>query len=133
MFAKEIEAKVALAPVVATDNTVLTGNTIDNETAAKTTFIVQTGTLADADATFPTKLQHGDLSDASDMADCAAADVDGGLTDLNFTFTNDNATKKLTYIGMKKYSRAVISPTVNTGNAPIAILAILSGQKKQPV
>jgi hypothetical protein len=67
----------ALVPVAVAlaDNTVQTGATIDRLGFDAVTFAVVTGTLADADATFAVKLQHGDLANASDMADCATTDM----------------------------------------------------------
>ncbi len=125
---RELSAAVHIAPVVATDNTALTGTAVDLANTPNCIFVVQTGTLADADATFAVELQES--SDNSNWAAAASTDYVG---DTSFTFANDGATKKVSYIGRKRYARIVITPTGNTGNAPIAAVSIVSGVRVQPV
>jgi hypothetical protein len=123
----------ALAPVAAAiaDNTVQTGLTIDRQGFDSLTFAIITGTLADIDATFAVKLQHGDLANATDMADCAVADTVGvtstatAIANASFTFADDAECRKIGYVGAKRYARVVITPANNTGNAPMAAIAVL--------
>lgn len=123
----------ALAPLAAAiaDNSVQTGATIDRQGFDALTFAIVTGTLADVDATFATKLQHGDLANASDMADCAVTDTTGAnaagtaIANSSFTFADDAECRKIGYVGGKRYVRVVITPANNTGNAPLAAIAIL--------
>ncbi len=44
-------------------------------------------------------------------------------------FSDDNAAKKIGYIGPKRYVRPTITPSGNTGNADISIVAILGGAR----
>jgi hypothetical protein len=127
----------ALVPVAVAlaDNTVQTGATIDRLGFDAVTFAVVTGTLADADATFAVKLQHGDLANASDMADCATTDMtpsSSAITKGSFQFDSDGVCRKIGYIGGKRYTRIVITPANNTGNAPMAAIAILSYASLKP-
>jgi hypothetical protein len=130
----------ALAPVAAAiaDNTVQTGATIDRQGFDALTFAIVTGTLADADATFAVKLQHGDLANASDMADCAVADTTGAtaaataIANASFNFADDAECRKIGYVGGKRYVRVVITPANNTGGAPMAAIAVLEPRQHRP-
>jgi hypothetical protein len=55
----------------------------------------------------------------------ADADLLGAETLAGFTFTHDDETIKLGYIGDKRYTRLTLTPTNNSGNAPVAVVAIL--------
>lgn len=123
----------ALAPAAAAvaDNTVQNGATVDRQGYDSLTFAIVTGALADADATFAVKLQHGDLANASDMADCATTDTTGhsssatAIANASFTFADDSECRKIGYIGNKRYVRVVITPANNLAAAPMAAIAVL--------
>lgn len=51
-LANNISVKRAISPVVATDNTAVVGEEIDGLGFDSVTYLISTGTLADADATF---------------------------------------------------------------------------------
>lgn len=121
----------ALDPVVVTDNTAQVSQIIDMNGYNSAEFIILTGTLADADATFTALLEEGDNSALSDNTAVAAADRLGALP--SFTFADDNKTFKVGYIGKRRYIRLTITPANNTGNAPLAMACILGGANKQPV
>lgn len=131
--------RVAIAPVVVADNTAQVGNIIDRSGFDALTFAILTGTLADADATFAVLVEHGDVSNLSDAA--AVADehlisaTPGTAPEVaaGFSFANDNATKKVGYVGGKRYVRLTITPTGNAGNAPLAAVADLSHAAARPV
>jgi hypothetical protein len=123
-FLNGIDTKVALAPVVVTDNTVQTGIAIDTRDVAAVTFVVATGTIADVDATFAVKIEESDVS-GSGYTDTAAGDYVGTTALASFTFAADILTLKLGYRGRKRYARIVITPTNNAGNAPLSAIAIL--------
>lgn len=131
--------RVAIAPVVVTDNTAQVGNTIDRMGFDALTFAILTGPLADADATFAVLVEHGDvanLSDASAVADEHLISATPGTAPeaaAGFTFADDNKTKKIGYVGGKRYVRLTITPTGNAGNAPLAAVADLSHAAVRPV
>lgn len=116
---------VALAPVVATDNTAQATDIIDTQGYGALEFVIQTGTLADADATFAVTMEHGDTSNLADTAAVTSKDLVGTLADAGFTFAADKATRKVGYRCNKRYVRLTITPTGNAGNAPLAVAAIL--------
>lgn len=117
---KLIDAKVA-AP---TDNTAVVSAIIDTQDYSSVAFLIGTGTLADADATFTALLEEGDDSGLSDAAAVADDDMIGTEALASFTFADDNAEKKLGYIGLKRYVRLTITPANNASAAPISILAV---------
>jgi len=121
--------EVALAPAAAAvaDNTAQVGAIIDMQGYEHVTFVIATGTLADADATFAVTLQDGDQANLSDAAAVDTACLVGSLAGAGFTFANDSATKKVGYTpgkgAGKRYVRLTITPTGNAAAAPMAAIA----------
>ena len=111
--------------ITATDNTAIVSAIVDTQGADSLTFVIATGTLADADATFATTIQHGDAANLSDAESVPAAQLLGTTTAASFTFAADGKAFKLGYVGSKRYVRVTVTPSANTGNAPIAIVPIL--------
>lgn len=128
-----IDVRRAISPVVATDNTPLVSQIIDCAGFDGVEFAIATGTLADADATFTTLVEHGDAANLSDAAAVADANLLGTEAGASFTFAAADATKKIGYIGSKRYVRLTITPALNTGNAPISAVAVLGFPKMAPV
>lgn len=122
----------AIAPVVVTDNTAQVSDIIDLQGFESCEFVIITGVLADADATFATTMTVGDDSGLSDGAAPATSDLIGTLAAASFTFADDNVTKKVGYVGNKRYARITITPTNNTGAAPMAAVAELGAPRHAP-
>ena len=120
-----INPKPVIAPVVVADNTAQVGAIISRLGAQSVTYIINTGVLADADATFAVKLEEGNAANLSDAAVVADIDTLGTQTGESFTFAADGACFKLGYIGTKQYTRLTITPANNTGAAPMSAIAIL--------
>ncbi len=115
-----------IAPVVIGDDTPSAGATIDRQGYDSLTYVIATGTLADIDATFAILLEESDDSGMSGASAVADSDLLGTETLAGFTFTHDDETRKLGYIGDKRYTRLTLTPTNNSGNAPVAVVAILA-------
>jgi hypothetical protein len=128
----KVNARVAIAPVVVSDNTAQTSNIIDTQGYERLTFLIALGTLVDADATFAVTVQHGDAANLSDASTPSTLELLGGTTLASFDFSSDNAARKIGYIGGKRYVRIIITPTNNTGASPISALALLSGGSVNP-
>lgn len=128
-----IDVRRAISPVVATDDTALVSQIIDCAGFDGVEFAIATGTLADADATFAVLVEHDDASNLATAAAVPDGQLLGTEAGASFTFAADNATKKIGYIGTKRYVRLTITPTGNTGNAPIAAVAIMGFPKLAPV
>ncbi len=130
----DIHVLPVLAPAAAaiTDNTAQVGTIIDGLGYDSLTYAIITGTLADADATFAVTLDHGDQANLSDAAAVPASQLVGTLALAGFTFADDGETRKLGYVGTKRYTRLTITPTNNSGNAPMAAVAILGRAHQAP-
>lgn len=123
----------ALSPAAAiTDNTAQVCQIIDNQFLEAQEYVINIGALADADATFTVLLEDGDDSGLSDAAAVADAFLLGTEVLASFTFADDNETRKLGYIGKKRYTRMTITPADNTGNAFFSVLSILGSPRHAP-
>jgi hypothetical protein len=126
-----IKVSRAISPTRVTDNTAQVSQIIDMSGYNSAEFIVATGTLADADATFTALLEEGDTPTLTNNAAVAAADRIGALP--SFIFSDDDKTFKVGYIGKRRYIRLTITPANNTGNADISAVCVQAGAQKQPV
>ena len=133
--------RVAISPpaTAVADNTAIVGNWIDRLGFEALTFGILTGTLVDADATFVVLVEDANALNQSDAAPVSDNDLisqtDGVAPQVaaGFTFAADVATRKIGYIGVKRFARITVTPTGNTGAAPIAAMAVLSHASKRPV
>lgn len=124
----------AVPPVAAyTGNTPVVSNIIDTFTFEALEFLINVGTLSDADATFAVTIVDGNDSALSDAAAVSSDLLLGTLADASFTFADDNTTKKLGYVGHKRYVRLTITPSNNSGNAFFDVLAVLGFPRNPPV
>jgi len=129
-----IHPVTALAPLAAaiTDNTAQVTAIIDRRGFESLTFLIATGALADADATFAVSIVHGDQANLSDAAAVPAEAILGGLANAGFTFVDDAEPRKVGYAGDKRYVRMTITPSGNTGAAPLAVIAVLGHPAMAP-
>jgi hypothetical protein len=124
-----IEPKAAIV-----DNTATVSSIIDCQGYDAVTLVIVTGTDADADATFTALLEEGDVSNLSDNAAVADADMvtmtAGTLPEAaaSYTFADDFETRAIGYLGTKRYIRLTVTPANNTGNCFIAGVAVLEGK-----
>ncbi len=115
----------AISPVVVTDNTAQVSAIIDRSNYDALMFAINVGTLSDADATVAVAVDHGNQSNLSDAASVPAAMLNGTLALAGFKFDDDVETRKIGYVGDKKYVRITLTPANNTGNIPLSCVAIL--------
>jgi hypothetical protein len=136
-FARSID------PLVQTNaDTAIAGQIVDRQGYESLVYVIETGTLSDANAVFEVKIEEGDAANLSDAAVVAAAQVQvdpgfDGVTqsgqNARFTFAKDNAQLKIGYLGYKRYTKLTITPSGNdSGSAPIAAVAVLSNARHQP-
>lgn len=114
-----------ISPVVVTDNTAQVSQIIDRRGYGSLEFVMCYGTLSDADTTLTALVEHGDDSGLSDAAAVDDKDLLGTEALAGATFADDNETRKIGYIGSKRYVRLTVTPANNTGNIPIAAVALL--------
>lgn len=122
----------AISPVSVADNTAQVSQIIDRQGFDSVTFVILTGSIADADTTFTVLVEDGDASNLSDAAAVADADLLGLETTAGFQFDDDNETRKIGYVGMKRYVRLTITPANNASAALLAAVAILGHPAKAP-
>ena len=133
-----VQIKRVLSPVSVSDNTAQVGQVIDHQGYDAATYVIATGSIADADATFTVLLEE---SDASGSGFAAVADADmvsqtsgtAPETAAAFQFDSDNQCRKLGYIGVKRYTRLIITPANNASAALLSAVCVLSLGQKRPV
>lgn len=128
-----IEIRPAIVPYVATDNTAAVSAIIDCAGFDGLEFAIATGTLADEDATFTVLVEHADEV-GFNVTNVAVPDGSllGTEAGASFLFSADNVVKKIGYRGTKRFVRLTLTPALNTGNAPLAAVAILGFPKLAP-
>lgn len=124
--------KRVISPVSVADTTAQVGQIIDRAGFDSLTYVIATGSIADADATFTVLLEEGDVSNMSDAAAVADADLIGTEVLAAFQFDDDNECRKLGYKGNKRYTRLTITPVANASAAVLAAVAILGNPMQSP-
>lgn len=127
-----IAPKRVLSPVSVADNTAQVGQIIDRQGFQALEYVILTGSLSDADATFTVLLEEGDASNLSDAAAVSDADLLGTEALASFTFAADDKVFKLGYNGNKRYTRLTITPAANASAALLAAVAILGDPQLAP-
>ena len=127
-----LHVKRVLSPVSVADTTAQVGQIIDRQGYDSLTYVIATGSIADADATFTVLLEEGDDSGLSDAAAVADADLLGTEVLAAFQFDDDNEVRKLGYKGVKRYTRLTITPVNNAGAAVLSAVAILGHPASAP-
>lgn len=116
----------AITPAAAVaDNTPFVGAWIDRSGYDSLSYLLITGNDTDADTTFAVTIDHADLDDHSDAVAVGATDLLGTLALAGYTFADDGKTRKVGYVGGKKWTRITVTPTANAGTAFLAVIALL--------
>lgn len=138
MFSNVLLKRV-ISPGSVSDNTAQVGQIIDRQGFNSLTYLIGIGSVADADATFAVLLEEGDVSDLSDGAAVADADMISQTSGTapedaaGFQFDDDNEVRKLGYRGNKRYTRLTITPTGNASAAALTAMALLGDPNLSPV
>lgn len=114
------------------DNTALVSGIVDRQGYNSLEYLIATGTLVDADATFTVLVEEGDDSGLSDAAAVSDTDLLGTELLAGFQFDDDGEARKIGYNGNKRYSRCTVTPANNTGAAPMAIIPVLGHPNNAP-
>lgn len=126
-FFSDYDVVKGIAPITGTDDTALVSAILDTSLYSEVLVTLATGVLADANATFTTLFEDGDDSSLSDHAEVTGNDIVGSAS--NFTYASDGVVDQWAYKGAKRYLRVTVTPSGNTGNAPISVMFI--GKKKK--
>lgn len=97
------------------------GVIIDRQGYDSVTFVVQSGTITDG--TWTLSIFEGDAANLSDGAAAPAASIVGAPN--TFLLTDDNAVRKIGYVGGKRYTRLRLSATGQTTGGVFAAVAVL--------
>ncbi len=127
-----VNIKRVISPVSVADTTAQVGQIIDKSGFESVTYVIATGSIADADATFTVLLEEGDASNLSDAAAVSDADLLGTEVLAAFQYDDDNECRKLGYIGSKRYTRLTITPVANASAALLSAVAVLGHPQIQP-
>lgn len=119
-----IDVKRVISPVSVADNTAQVGTVVDRKGFDSVTYVIATGSIADADCTFTVLLEESDTS-GSGYAAVADADLIGTEVLAAFQFDDDNECRKLGYKGSKRYTRLTITPVNNASAALLSAVAVL--------
>jgi hypothetical protein len=107
-----------------TDNTAVASPIVDTRDYQSVLFLVATGTLADADATFAAVMEESENSNMSSSNAVADEDMIGLEADITLDFADDNFEGKIGYIGNERFVQLTITPSANASAAPITIVAV---------
>lgn len=127
-----VHVKRVLSPVSVADTTAQVGQIIDRQGYDSLTYVIATGSIADADATFTVLLEEGDDASLTNAAAVADADLLGTEALAAFQFDDDNEVRKLGYKGVKRYTRLTITPVANASAAVLAAVAVLGHPASAP-
>lgn len=115
-----------------TDNTAQTSAIIDTAGYNAVEFVMNTGTLSDADATFAVTIAESDAANMSGSNAVAASQLVGTLTQASFDFATDSKVRKIGYTGSKRYVQVTVTPANNTGNLFLSGVAVLGYPQTGP-
>lgn len=127
-----INVKRVISPVSVADTTAQVGQIIDRQGFDSLEYIIATGSLADADATFAVLLEESDAANMDGAAAVADADLLGTEALASFIFSDDDKVFKLGYKGHKRYTRLTITPSGNASAAVLSAVAVLGHPANAP-
>jgi hypothetical protein len=127
-----LDFKRAISPVSVADNTAQVSQIIDRVGYGSLEFVIITGSLADADATFTVLVEHGDAANLSDVAAVPDEELLGTEALASFVFSDDDKVRKIGYRGIKRYVRLTITPANNTSAALLAAVAVMGSPAIRP-
>ncbi len=132
-----IDAVRTIAPVaVGTTGTGQVGKVVDRAGYEGVTIILDYGTITSTTATITPVVKHGDATGT--MTSVANADLlgteDGAgiAAGARVSNSNKNVSKRIGYIGSKRYISCNLVPT-GTAGPPVAATVILSSPRNAPV
>jgi len=128
----KIDVKRVISPVSVADTTAQVGQIIDKKGFESLTYVIATGSIADADATFTVLLEESNDSGMSGATAVADADLLGTEALAGFQFDDDNECRKMGYIGSMRYTRLTITPVANASAAVLAAVAVLGHPQIAP-
>lgn len=121
-----------LAPVSFSANVAMVGAIVDRQGFDSLEYSIALGTNAGAAGTYTVLLEHGDAANLSDAATVAAPDLLGTIANASWVYTDASKTRKLGYVGGKRYTRMTITPASNAAAVLVGVTAILGNPVNAP-
>lgn len=128
-----IAVRKVISPISQAGNTAMVGTIIDRQGFDRLEFAITLGTITTAGTTYTALLDEGDASNLAGSNAVADADLLGTEALASFVDSEVNTTKKIGYIGTKRYVRLTMTPAGNTGASTMAAIAILGNPTQSPV
>ena len=123
-----ITVKRVISPVSVSDNTAQVGQEVDGQGYGIVEYVIATGSIADADATFTVLLEES-ASSGTGFSAVADEDLLGTEALAGFQYDDDNECRKLGYKGTKRYTRLTITPSGNASAALLSAVALLGAKR----
>lgn len=116
----EATSRVGLNIAAIASNTTTSGAIIDTAQYESLEFYIQSATLTDG--TYTAQIWHGNDSGLSDAVQLTGEEVLGSAV---FILTDDNKTKRIGYVGKKRYVQLRIVSTGVTTGGTLGAVAVL--------
>lgn len=126
-----IALKTAMAITSTTGNTAINGTAIDRQGFSSVEFVASLGTITTAGTTYAVEVQESDTTTSGDFTKVADVNLLGSA----LAFDGDTETgksKKIGYIGIKRYVRVKVTPSGNTGASTFGVVAVLGHPNLTP-
>ncbi len=129
-----IHASRGLSPQKQTNaDTAFVSQILDTAMYESAEFVILTGGVTDTNVTFTVLVEDGDQANLSDNAAVADAYLLGTETAAAFQFGDDDAVRKIGYVGSKRYVRVTITPSGNnSGDINIAGVWLQGHPRRKP-
>jgi len=125
-----IEPAVGFKTQVISSDTTTEGEIIDTQGFDAIEYVIQSGTITLG--TITPVLEEGDESDLSDASDVADADLTNTEASAAFAATDDDVTKRIGYIGGKRYLRLKLT-TAASANLTVGSTVLKALPNNAPV
>lgn len=128
-----IAVRRAVSPISQAGNAAIVGAIIDRQGFDSLEYVVTLGTITTAGTAYTALLEEGDAANLAGSNAVADADLLGTEALASFTDAEVNTSKRLGYIGSKRYTRLTLTPTGNTGASTVSAVAVLGHAALSPV
>lgn len=128
-----IAVRRVVSPISQAGNAAIVGAIIDRQGFNSLEYAVTLGTITTAGTTYTALLEESAASDMSGSNAVADVDLLGTEALASFADSEVNTTKKLGYIGSKRYTRLTLTPAGNTGASTVSAVAVLGNAALSPV
>lgn len=128
-----IDVKPAWDPIdLGSGDTPKVSEIVDRAGFGSVELLLSFGSIADSDATFTLLIEDGDDSALADNASVADVNLNGTEALAAPLFSDDNKVFKIGYSGPKRYVRATLTPSGNTGAILTSAVWVLGNPEQSP-